>query len=109
MVKLGQDLEGSAGCTRQEELFRADQCAGAVADLIFNGVGKFSEGLIVAVGNEEWVVAETAAATRLERYRSIANAFGDVQYFTAGCRYCHDSDKACATVCISGFRELEEK
>ena len=40
------------------------QCLGAMADLVFDGVWEFGEGLGVAVGNEEWVVAEAARAAR---------------------------------------------
>jgi hypothetical protein len=50
-------LTGFAGC---QKLFGVDESKGAVADLVFDGVGEFGEGLGVAIGDEEWVVAEAA-------------------------------------------------
>src|ERR1043165_5790750 len=57
--------------TRAEEFFCAHQRTGAVADEVFDGVGEFGEGLVVAVGNEEGVVAEAASATGRERDRAL--------------------------------------
>src|SRR5689334_132086 len=48
----------------REKVTRAHQRAGTVADAVFDGVREFGEGLIVAVRNEERVVAEAAGATR---------------------------------------------
>ena len=45
-----------------DEVARRAEGEGAVADLLFGGGGEFGEGLVVAVGDEDGVVAEAARA-----------------------------------------------
>ena len=46
-----------------------------MADKVFDGFREFGEGLGVAVGNEEGIVAEAAGSTRRGRDRPFADAF----------------------------------
>ena len=55
-----------------------------MADAVFELVGEFGEGLRVAVGNEQRVVAEPAIAMRGEGDCSFANAFRNVKNGSCG-------------------------
>src|ERR1044071_5919771 len=80
-----------------------------MADEIFDGVGEFGEGLVVAIGDEECVVAEAARAARRKSYLSFTDAFGQVEYFAGRSSDCDDGDEAGAAVRISGFGEFRQK
>src|SRR5690242_15933311 len=52
------------------------QRAGAMADAVLDVIRKFGERFVVAVRDEERVVAETTSAARLEDDHAVADAFG---------------------------------
>src|ERR1051326_6943648 len=66
------------------------QRAGAMADAVLNVITEFREGLVVTIRNEQWVIAETTSAARLEDDGSVAAAVRNIQDFTIGC-----SDRDC--------------
>src|ERR1043165_60261 len=61
------------------------QRAGAVADAVLDVVGRFGEGLGVAIGDEERVVAETTSAARGGDDCSFTNALGNIQHRAVRC------------------------
>src|ERR1051326_1760911 len=85
------------------------QRAGAMADAVLNFVGEFGEGLIVAVGDEERVVAETTSAARFEDDGSVADAVRNIQDFTIGRGDCHCCDETRVSIGTIYFREFGEK
>lgn len=82
------------------------QCVGAVGDFIFHLGGQFGEGLVVAVGDEQWVVAKAVFAAQFFDDDPFAGAF-DGERFFAGTGEGDDGTEAGAAIFFS--RELAQQ
>ena len=80
-----------------------------MADLVFDGVREFGERLLVAVGDEEWIVTEATGAARRPGDCAFANAFRNIENVTIWSCDGYDCDEAGATGCIACFGELRKK
>ena len=97
MVKLRQKFAG------------AHQRPRAVADEVFHRVGELGEGLGVAVGHEEWVVAEATGAAWCERDRAFADAFGEVEHGAVRISDGDYGDETGTAIASSSVSEFGEK
>ena len=77
-----------------------------MADKVFEGLGEFGEGLGVAVGDEEGIIAEAAGAVRGGCDRSVADAFRDVEDCSSRVGVCDDADETCASIGVTRFRKF---
>ena len=71
---------------------------GAVADALLDGGGEFGEGLVVAVGDEDGVVAEAVCAVRGAGDAAGADAVEDFGRAAEGIMEGDGADEACAAV-----------
>ena len=85
MVKQGVLDNQAGGLIRQKELACFEKGAGAVAELVFDGVREFGEGFVEAVRDEEGIVAKAARAARFEDDLAVACAFGEIKDRFIGC------------------------
>src|SRR2546421_6689219 len=85
------------------------ECARAVADCLFYLVGQFAEGLRVAFGDEDGVVAEAPRAARRVCDASFAHTVE--RFDEAGRGVCErdDTDEARASVAVARGREFFEE
>ena len=79
-----------------------------MADAVFDVFGKFGEGLVVTVGDEQWIVAEAAGGRVGRGNRSFANAFGDINTCPFGSAIATTATKR-ARRSVLRFGEFREK